>query len=44
MDKNNHYGNAMTKPLTCGCIKNKKKLLACKNLTLSSKICLKKIR
>ena len=24
MDENNQYGNAMTKPLPYGCIKNKK--------------------
>ena len=44
MDENNQYGNAMTKPPPCGCIKNKKKFLDFKNLTLSSKICLMKIR
>lgn len=36
MDKNNHYGNAMTKPLTCGCIKNKKSKI--KNLSHKDKI------
>ena len=26
MDKNNQYGNAMTKPLPCGCIKKEKEI------------------
>ena len=35
MDKNNQYGQAITKPLPTGCIKNKKRFPAGVNLTLS---------
>ena len=32
MDENNQYGQAMTKPLPCGCIKKKKKVLSLEEL------------